>query len=108
MARVPKGYDGNRPTFRSIKRLLPNILKDVSSKVDDEPLKVLTLWSEVVGKEIGKRAIATQFESGILTVRVSDSTLLSLLARQEKYRLMKELQKRLGKGKIKDIFFRIG
>jgi hypothetical protein len=74
----------------------------------DEPDRVMRIWAEVVGPEVAKLARAESFLEGVLRVKVQNSTLLSLLARQERPRLMKELQKRLPKGKITRIIFQLG
>jgi len=108
MARIPKGYRGNQCTSRKISDVLPSVLGSVERRLQEEPERVIRLWADVVGPEVAKMARAENFFEGTLLIKVQNSTLLSLLARQEKTRLLFELQKRLPKGKIERLLFKLG
>ena len=108
MTRTPRGYRGVSCTSKKLANTLPKVLANVERRLQDEPQKVQNLWAEIVGPEVAKMARAEGFFEGVLRVKVQSSTLLSLLARQEKPRLLAELQKRLPKGKIENILFQLG
>lgn len=108
MKRTPKSYDGNQPTGRQLKDLLPEIMAQITGKADNSPIEILQVWPEIVGPKISKMARAVSFESGVLKVKVENSTLYSLLTLHEKERLLNELKKRFPKVKFRNILFRIG
>ncbi len=106
--RIPRNYDGATPTGRQIKELLPEILFDLSAKLNDKPDRMLAAWPEIVGKRISKMSRAVSFEDGVLRVQVKNSTLNSLLVEHEKPRLVAAFRKRFPKVTFRNIFFRIG
>ncbi|CCB89289.1 putative uncharacterized protein [Simkania negevensis Z] len=108
MKRIPKNYDGDKPTSRQLKDLLPEIMTQITGKIDESPREVLEAWTRIVGPKISKMARAVSFESGVLKVKVENSTLYSLLTLHEKEKLLAELRKQFPKVKIRNIFFRIG
>ncbi|MDN3508921.1 MAG: DUF721 domain-containing protein [Candidatus Neptunochlamydia sp.] len=108
MKRTPKNYDGSMPTGRRIGDLLPEILTNLSGKVNDQPHLIIEAWPQVVGERIAKISRAVSFDGGILKVLVKNSTLLSLLVEHEKHRLMAAFQERFPKVKFQNIFFKIG
>ena len=108
MKRIPKSYDGNKPTGRHLRDLLPEIMTQITGKVDENPREILDAWAQTVGPKISKMARAVSFESGVLKVKVENSTLYSLLTLHEKERLLNELRKQFPKITIRNILFRIG
>ena len=108
MKRIPKHYNGNKPTGRHLKDLLPEIMTQITGKVDENPREILDAWVQTVGPKISKMARAVSFESGVLKVKVENSTLYSLLTLHEKERLLSELRKQFPKVTIRNILFRIG
>ena len=108
MKRIPKSYDGNKPISRQLKDLLPEIMTKINGKIDESPIEVLEAWAQIVGPKISKMARAVSFESGVLKVKVENSTLYSLLTLHEKERLLGEMRKQFPKVKIRNILFRIG
>lgn len=106
--RLPKNYDGMMPTSRQIKHLLPHVLTEICSKLEENPSQIATIWREIVGEQIARLTQVIQLDAGLLKVKVENSTLYSLLVEHEKHRLLKTLQKRLPKLKIQNILFRIG
>lgn len=108
MRRVPKHYDGSKPTGRHLKDLLPEIMAQISKETANNPREILEAWSKLVGPKISKMARAVSFESGVLKVKVENSTLYSLLTLHEKERLLFELRKQFPKVDFRNILFRIG
>ena len=108
LKRLPKKYDGKMPTSRHIKHLLPLILTGISSKLKDNPAEIISVWQDVVGDKIARLTQVVELGEGVLKIRVDNSTLYSLLVEHEKQRLLKVLQKRLPKLRIKILLFRIG
>ena len=98
-------------TFLTSKRLdalLPKFLCAIEERRHNRPDEVIGYWKELVGDNIASMARAVTFEKGVLFVAVQNSTLLSLLARQEKKRLLSEFKKKFTGILIADIAFRIG
>lgn len=83
-------------------------MAQISEKLKDDPRAILELWPKIVGPKISEMARAVSFESGVLKVRVENSTLYSLLNAYEKKRLLFEFRKHLPKVQFRDILFRIG
>jgi len=106
--RIPKNYDGNRPTGRQIRELLPKILGKLSNQYHEKFYQLVWDWPSIVGEQIGKMTRAVSYESGILKVYVSNSTLYSLLVEHEKPRLINIYKKKFPKACFRDIFFKIG
>jgi len=106
--RIPKNYDGKRPTGRLIRQLLPHVLHSIGRVYKERPDLVLLAWADLVGEKIAPMTQAISFREGILLVKVKNSTLLSLLVQYEKKRLLKQLRKKFPSTEILDIIFRIG
>ena len=108
MTRFSKRNTGTRVTSRHLGDLASTALSSLDDQVQKAPWRVADGWDVVVGESVAKMTRVIGFNRGVLTVRVANSTLLSLLARQEKRRLIEELQKRAPGVTIKDILFRLG
>ena len=108
LKRTPKNYDGDQPTGRKLKDLLPEVMARITRKVNESPQDILDAWPEIVGPKIGKMARAVSFDSGVLKIKVENSTLYSLLTLHEKDRLLKEMKKRFPKVVFRNLLFRIG
>ena len=52
--------------------------------------------------------VAVSLIEGVLTVRVKNATLYSLLVQHEKERLLKALQKKFSKGAVCQLVFKVG
>ena len=96
------------PTSREIKHLLPQILNGICTKLHENPTQISSVWKKIVGDKIARFTKVIEFNEGALKVKVDNSTLYSLLVEHEKQRLLKALQKRLPKLRIKTLLFRIG
>lgn len=91
-----------------MKEALPGLLKEVERQYTLKPARMLEAFCQIVGPEIAAEARPDRFEGGILYVTVANATLLSLLKRNEKERVIEELRRRLPELSLKEIRFRIG
>lgn len=95
-----------QPTARHIRTLLPRLLSQISAQVQERPDLVLAAWPALIGPKLAPMTEAIRFEEGILTVKVANSTLYSLLARHDKTRLLKSLKEKFPQ--VKTILFKMG
>ena len=72
-----------------------------------EMQKAVVLWEEVVGGKVARRAKAEAVRSGILFVRVANSTWLQELSLL-KEGIIDKLNARMESDIVKDIVFRVG
>lgn len=107
-SRTPYKYDGTRVTSHQMKDMLPGVLAKLSSICQERPELVLGAWPEVIGTKLAAMTQATSFYDGVLTVKVRNSTLHSLLSCHDKNRILTALRERFPKIKIQNIVFRIG
>lgn len=108
LRRTPRNYDGTELTTHKISEILPAILSDVGEVYSDRPDLILAAWTDLIGPQLAPMTQATAYKDGILFVRVSNSTLHSLLSQQEKYKLLQQLRFKFPKADIRNIIFRIG
>jgi len=106
--RTPRNYDGTKPTSRRLDEVLSLVLGQVGALHHARPDLILAAWSDLIGPQHARMTQAESFSEGVLTVRVTNSTLHSLLVQRERGRLIKELRKRFPKANIKGIYFRMG
>jgi hypothetical protein len=98
--------DGPLPTTRQLCQILPGILEEIGRLYYSRPDLVLAAWPEVVGSRLATMTRAVSFLDGVLTVKVSNAPLHSLLAGYEKPRLIKNLRDKFPNMVIKTIIFR--
>lgn len=98
--RVPKDYDGNKPTGRQVDDLLPEVMKELAKQFEESVVLIDRVWKEIVGPKISDLTRVTGFQKGVLFVQVKNATLLSILSSQEKPRLLQNLR-----GKLPNIHF---
>lgn len=106
--RKSKYYDGTQITTHQVTDLLPNVLTEIHHVYKDRPDIILACWPEVVGQKIAPMTRAMSFQEGILTVKVKNSSLYSLLSQQEKPRILFYLREKFPSVVIKNIKFLIG
>ncbi len=106
--RLPKGYNGTATTFHRVGDLLPLALKEIGCRYQDRPDLILAAWPDIIGLKLAPMTRVTTFEEGILTVKVSNSTLYSLLSQHEKKRILERLRSRFPTVPIHAIHFRFG
>lgn len=100
--------NNRRPTGKHISDLLPSLMNQIASKSQERPDLVLATWPQVIGEKLAPMTAAVSFEEGILTVKVKNSTLYSLLSQHEKGKLMSSLKQKCPFAMIRNIRFRIG
>ncbi|TXI42318.1 MAG: DUF721 domain-containing protein [Nitrosomonas sp.] len=105
--RNPKGYDGPRLTTHHASDVAPVVLRGITASLQECPDVVLTAWAGIIGPKLVSMAEAVSFVSGILVVRVKNSTFYSLLSQRDKPRLLKTLRMQLPSTTIHDIVFRM-
>jgi hypothetical protein len=101
---------GNRSslTNKQMKDLLPKVLNEINMIHRDRPDLILAAWPQIIGDKLASMTKAVGFEKGILVVKVSNSTLYSLLSQHERGRLLKKLREQFPGVGVKNIHFRIG
>ncbi len=100
--------DGSNLTNKQMKDLLPKVLNQIGAIHRDRPDLILVAWPQIIGEKLASMTKAMSFEKGILVVKVSNSTLYSLLSQHERSRLLKNLREKFPSVEIKNIHFRIG
>lgn len=106
--RTPKDYDGPGLTTHRMSELLPTVLADISEVYKERPDLILAAWPEVIGQRLANMTQAIAFSDGVLTVKVKNSTLHSLLSQNDKPRILNSLRQKFPRITIKNIMFRIG
>ncbi len=108
MKRTPKDYQGTEPTGKMIGQVLSDVLEKMGKVYKERPDLVLAAWPEIIGEKLAPMTQALSFTGGVLTVKVKNSTLHSLLSQQEKARLLRRLKECFPSILIRNIVFRIG
>ena len=70
------------------------------------PDKVYAAWYKIVPQNYSVHTKPLGFENGVLTIEVASSTLYAILAAQEKFNLLNELQRKLPSYEIRDLVFK--
>ncbi|MEI8125571.1 MAG: DUF721 domain-containing protein [Parachlamydiaceae bacterium] len=104
----PYKYEGTQVTSRHVGDLLSGALSRLNSLYRDQPELILKAWPDVIGLKLATMTQATSFLDGVLTVKVRNSTLHSLLSRHDKNKILTALQQRFPKTRIQNIVFKIG
>ena len=97
-----------RPTGKRLDELLPKVMKKIGQMHKVRPDLVVSIWPAVIGTRFASMTQAVSFEEGILTVKVKNSTLLSLLEAHEKPRLLNKFKEKFPQVTFRNIVFRIG
>lgn len=106
--RKNRAYDGTELTSRHLREVLPAVLRKVEGVFEGNPERILKAWPALIGDKLASMTRAESFVEGVLTVRVKNTTLHSLLHQHEKMRLLTLLRKQFPDVSIKTIVFRIG
>lgn len=96
------------PTSKPIARLLPKLLQEIAKTNSCQVEELYAAWFAVIGEKLASMTEPVAFMRGILTIKVKNSSLYSLLAQQEKKRLLLELRKRCPRVQLYNIAFRMG
>lgn len=106
--RTPKNYDGTGITSHQVSDVLSKALSQIGEVFQGRPDLVIAAWPEIVGQQLAGMTQAVSFIDGILTVKVKNSTLYSLMSQHDKPRMLQLLRQKFPKTPIKTIMFRIG
>lgn len=99
---------GPQITSKKMQDLLPSFLDKLNRSYSVKPDRILDAWPEIVGPHIAPMAKAIRFSEGVLLVKVSNSTLLSLLNHSHRDELLLKLRRKFPKTLIKTLVFRLG
>jgi hypothetical protein len=108
LRRTPRGYDDVAPTGKELAQLLPEWLSSIEVRFQDRPDQVFLAWKEVIGEKLAPMTHAVSFIDGVLTVKVRNSSLYSLLVQHEKGKLLEQLRKKVPSVDVRNITFRLG
>lgn len=95
-------------TTRHIQQLLPRFLEKIGKLYQDRGEMIIAAWPSCIGPELAPMTEAISFVEGVLTVKVKNSTLYSLLSQNDKPRILKNLRDKFSGTQIKTIHFRLG
>lgn len=108
MPRTPKNYDGTACTTKELSKLLTLALEKMGARFEKRPDLIIASWPELIGAKLAPMTRAVSFIDGVLTVKVKNSSLYSLLTQHEKPKLIKALQAKFPSVMIRNINFRVG
>lgn len=106
-----KGYRGRYETAlttRDLSAVLTKVLTNINARQKERPDLIMAYWPQVVGPTIAPLTRAVSFQEGVLTVKVKNSTLFSLLSLEEKFRILAALRQKFPNVTLSDISFKIG
>jgi hypothetical protein len=106
--RRPYGYDGSGKTSWLAAELAGSLMQEITQVIGERPDLILAAWPEIIGSQLATMTEAISFLNGVLTVKVKNSTLLSLLNQREKSRVISLLRERFPKVTFANIIFRMG
>jgi predicted nucleic acid-binding Zn ribbon protein len=101
-------YHNTRKTNKHIAEVLPKVLDSIAKVHGERPDLILLAWPQIIGEKMAPMTKAVSFTDGVLTVRVNNSTLLSILTQHEKKRLLQQLREKFPSVPIRDLLFRLG
>ena len=105
---TPKNYDGIETTGKLASGMVSNVLKGIQKALDAQPKNVFMVFSGLLDERMRPLVEPVFFAKGILTVKVKNATLLSILSSQEKTRLVHNLRRTIPSVEIQDIVFQSG
>jgi predicted nucleic acid-binding Zn ribbon protein len=106
--RTPRGYDGTQVTSQRLAPVLSQVLSKINAQHKERPDLLLAYWPQIVGPTIAPLTQAVSFQDGVLTVKVKNSTLYSLLSRDEKPKIIRALRLKFPNITLSNIYFKIG
>ena len=95
-------------TSKSLRQLLPSVLRQIGRRHEERPDLILAAWPSLIGERLSPMTKAVSFVDGVLTIKVRNSSLLSLLAQHERPRLLRELRMKFPNATIRNFRFCIG
>jgi predicted nucleic acid-binding Zn ribbon protein len=102
--RLPKNAKPRpEPQVSNIADVIPGVMKSAGLESRFWETSLIEEWHILAGPQLVRHTRPGRYDRKILTVFVGNSVWLSELSRFGKHELLKNLQKRFGKEKIKDI-----
>lgn len=105
---MPKGYNGTAVTTHKFSDVLPFVISRISKVHEDRPDLVLAAWPHVIGPKMAQFTQPISFVNGILTVKVKNSTIHSLLTQNDKPKILNALRQKFPDVRISNVYFRLG
>ena len=87
--RKRQGPIGTTLTNQKLSDLLTSVLRSIQKDSSQRADLILASWEEIVGAQIASMSQAVSFTQGILSIKVRNSTLLSLLRTHDRQKLFK-------------------
>jgi hypothetical protein len=87
---------------------MPAVLSKIKRDVDIGSEAIFSLWPTIVGEKLAPMTEVVSFVDGNLTVKVKNSSLLSLLMTHDKPRILKRLKEIYPGSTLKNVFFKMG
>ncbi|MFN7138576.1 MAG: DUF721 domain-containing protein [Limisphaerales bacterium] len=95
-------------TEKSIKDLMPQIMKDLRLEKRQSESEIVKVWSNLIDPTIAAHARPTGLHNGTLFVSVDSNVWLDEIVRYRRKEILQRLQHSFGRELIKKISFRIG
>lgn len=101
MARKTKAQPEN------IGNIVDNVLSGIEKKGPGKKEKILNIWQKAAGEKAAAHSRPVNIKRKILTIEVDSSTWFYFL-NMKKNRLLADINKKMGKDKVKDLRLRMG
>lgn len=106
--RKPQNYDGTQNTSRQLSDLVGVELARLGDVYQERSDLLIAAWPEIIGPQLSMMTQVLSFSNGVLTVKVRNSTLHSLLSTHDKARILSAIKQKFPKVNVQNIVFRIG
>lgn len=106
--RTPRGYDGPGVTTHRFADVLSSVLATIGDTYHERPDLVIASWPEIIGPKLAPMTQVVSFHEGVLTIKVKNSTLYSLLNQHDRPRILNNLRQKFPRVRITNLVFRIG
>ncbi|MEX1013203.1 MAG: DUF721 domain-containing protein [Waddliaceae bacterium] len=103
-----KTRDGTKVTTKKLKDLLPKTLAEIRKQSQVPTEQIQAYWPEIVGDKISQMSSVEKYSEGVLSIKVQNATLLSLLSQYEKHKILKQYRKYFPNVSFADARFRLG
>tara|TARA_B100000989_G_scaffold160972_1_gene120192 strand:+ start:125 stop:418 length:294 start_codon:yes stop_codon:yes gene_type:complete len=91
-----------RGELKNISKVIEEVFSQKQIRIGIENIKVQDAWKKTMGKNIQKYTIKVVYKKGILYIKLKSSVLREELT-YEKFKVIKLINKELGKEYIKDL-----
>lgn len=94
-------------TTKNLTDVLRSVLKDISCSYNNYLETFIKEWPKIIGEDYAFMTQVVGYKQGVLTIKVKNSSLYSLLYHHKKQDILKQIQKNYPKWCVKNIIFRI-